>query len=147
MTPTPTGRTKRPRGDEELTSTREPTSGADGATKVPEPRLTLEGVAARIECPRTGDPNGASNLAFVIGHPAQGTGEATPEAALRAYLQYVWPLADPWSFAVTGRSSGQVLFENRHAALIVTMVEGGRWNVINEVFWRPVADQWRGGRP
>ena len=149
VSPARTGSSQARAGSDEQVNlaTRTPSGVTDNATSVPDPPATLEAVAARIECPRTGDPNGPSNLAYVTGNPAPGTGEVTPEAALQEYLDYAWPLVDRRSFAVTARNSGKVLFENRHAALVVTMVEPGRWSVMSEVFCAPITAQWRGRRP
>lgn len=124
------------------------------APTVPEAPVTMEGVAARLDCPDPPDPNGpapnprmASDLASSTLLPAPGYGEPTPEAALEAHVREALPGAPVESFTVTARNSSQVRFENDHAALLAVLVERGAWNVTFQMFCGTIAAEWRAGRP
>ena len=112
-------------------------------TVEPEAPVTMEGVAARLDCPDPPDPNGPSNIASFNGDPAPGLGEPSPDAALGVFLRETWPGVDSHSFVAAARNSIEVRYENRHAALVVTGGEGGVWNVTSAVFCRPIAVDWR----
>ena len=123
------------------------------ASTVPEAPVTMEGVAARLDCPDPPDPNGPApnppmpgNLVSVTGLPGPGHGEPTPEAALEAHVREALPGAPLESFIVTARNSSQVRFENDHAAVLAVLVERGAWNVTHEIYCRPIAAEWRAGR-
>lgn len=95
------------------------------APTVPEAPVTMEGVAARLDCPDPPDPNGpapnppmAGDLASSTLLPAPGYGEPTPQAALEAHVREALPVAPLESFIVTARNSSQVRFENDHAAVL-----------------------------
>lgn len=101
-------------------------------TVEPEAPVTMEGVAARLDCPDPPDPNGPApnppgpgNLAYVNYNYPAGNGEPTAKAAVELFSSSTWPGVDPGSFVVTARNSFEVRYENRHAALLVTGVEGG----------------------
>lgn len=120
---------------------------------VPEAPVTMEGVAARLNCPDPPDPNGpapnppvAGDLVSVTSDPAPGTGFPTPEAAVKEYLSYAWPALDSGSFVVTARSSAEVRLENQHAALLATLAEGGVWNVTFKMYCGTIAAEWQAGR-
>ncbi|HUP70750.1 MAG TPA: hypothetical protein VM142_13180 [Acidimicrobiales bacterium] len=141
------------RGDEDVLVATVRQAPEPTVPTVPEAPVTMEGVAARLDCPDPPDPNGPApnppmpgNLVSVTGDYAAGAGDPTPRAALTAYLRAAWPGADPESFVVTARNSSEVRFENQHAALLATFAEGGVWNVTNEMYCRPMAAEWRAGR-
>lgn len=120
---------------------------------VPEAPVTMQGVAARLDCPDPPDPNGpapnppmAGDLVAVTGLPAPGHGEPTPEAALDAHVREALPGAPLESFIVTARNSSQVRFENDHAAVLAVLVERGAWNVTFHMFCGTIAAKWRAGR-
>lgn len=123
------------------------------APTVPEAPVTMEGVAARLDCPDPPDPNGpapnppmAGDLVAVTGLPAPGYGDPTPEAALETHVREALPGAPLDSFIVTARNSSQVRFENDHAAVLAVLVERGAWNVTFHMFCGTIAAEWRAGR-
>lgn len=112
----------------------------------PEAPVTFEGVRARLHCPGPPDPNGPSDIVSVHYDYAAGNGEPTPEQAVRLFVRSTWPAADVASFSATARNSTEVLFENPHAALLVTGAQGGVWTVRYASYCGASAAEWRAGK-